>query len=530
MAKKKRRILVQWIGNRDLSDFANDDASVKDQIEEALASHGSQLSEDERTHRMRTLFETESFDEIYLLTDYPEDIADIYGDYLRSLCKADVAVDPAAIKSAVDYESIYSVCEEALNRIYDSKDERDEVCIHLTPGTDAMHAVWVLLSKTRFPATFYETLHGDLVRTEIPFDVVSFITEVNQGTDNILGHLQSHAPGEVAGFERITGDSPAIREAVGRAQRVAISSVNVLILGESGSGKELFARAIHNASERRNEPFIAINCAALPRELAEAELFGSVAGAGTQTAARDGAFVRADKGTLFLDEVGECDLDIQAKLLRALDSGRGKKRTTRTFTPVGSNSDKTVDVRIIAATNRDPFTAIKEKRFRSDLYWRLNTFQICLPRLIDRREDIPALVDDILNDINEQFRADKADHQDKTLTPEAMSVINSHHWPGNVRELRSVLTQCAILSDTEEISAELLRTTLVTGPQAAADDFSWLPTPKPGFDIDDYIGRIQSELAKAAVNIAGTKTAAGELLGKTGTTVSTYLKQIEDEE
>jgi len=245
-----------------------------------------------------------------------------------------------------------------------------------------MAAIWVLLGKSRYPATFYQTYQGKSWQTEVPFDlVVDFVPEVLREPDRHLQHLASLSPQEIEGFEHIVGDSKAIRIVAGRARRAAMRDVPVLILGESGTGKELFARAIHAATHRREKPFIALNCAAIPRELLESELFGHKKGAFTgATADRLGALEAADGGTLFLDEVGECDLAIQAKLLRVLEPPLGQGPCYRVFRRLGENKERYSDVRIIAASNQDLQKAINDQVFREDLYYRLAVIIIKIPR------------------------------------------------------------------------------------------------------------------------------------------------------
>jgi transcriptional regulator with GAF, ATPase, and Fis domain len=198
----------------------------------------------------------------------------------------------------------------------------------------------VLLGKTKYPARFYQTHNGDASITDIPFDLtVDFLPALLREPDRALQQLASRRPQDIPGFERISGDSRAIRIAVGRAQKAALRDVPVLLSGESGTGKEMFARAIHDASHRRHKPFLAFNCAAMPKSLVESELFGHARGAFTGAdRPYAGAFERADGGTLFLDEVGECDPDIQAKLLRVLQPPPGEFPCIREFQPLGSTT------------------------------------------------------------------------------------------------------------------------------------------------------------------------------------------------
>ena len=259
--------------------------------------------------------------------------------------------------------------------------------------------------RERLPASFYQSHKGRLWQTEIPFDLaVDFVPQLLRDADTAFQHLASKSPRDVEGFKDLVGESRSIRLAVGRAQRAAVRDVPILILGESGTGKEMFARAIHAASPRRAGPFVPINCAAIPRELLEAELFGHAKGGFTGALAdRRGAFRRADGGTLFLDELGECDPQMQTKLLRVLQPPPGKGPCHRDYAPVGADKPESSDVRVIAATNCDLMEAINQNRFREDLYYRLAAITVKLPPLQDRKSDIPLIAESVLQQINADF-------------------------------------------------------------------------------------------------------------------------------
>ncbi|GAB4020783.1 sigma-54-dependent transcriptional regulator [Spirosoma koreense] len=251
------------------------------------------------------------------------------------------------------------------------------------------------------------------------------------------------------GFDSIIGHSKAIRQAIDLARKVAVTDTTVLLTGETGTGKEVFAQAIHQASSRRSAPFVAINCGALGKDILESELFGHRAGAFTG-ASRDqkGLFAEADKGTIFLDEIGEMPLDLQAKLLRVLE--------THEFLRVGDTKPTKTDVRVIAATNRN----LKEEteagptgpaRFRLDLYYRLSVFQIELPPLRDRRDDIPHFAEQFAR--QEAARVGKRSVQ---LSPDFIQKLQQHPWKGNIRELKNVIERAVILADSEELTPDLL--------------------------------------------------------------------------
>ena len=247
-------------------------------------------------------------------------------------------------------------------------------------------------------------------------------------------------------FEDILGQSAAIRENIRMAERYSGVNSNVLIIGETGTGKELFAHSIHQASKRSHQPFVALNCAALPENLLESELFGYEAGAfsGASKGGKTGLFELAHKGTIFLDEIGEIPITLQAKLLRVLQ----EKEIRR----IGSTSVHPVDVRVISATNINMEEKIKEGQFRSDLYYRLNLLDISIPPLRERKEDIQELVDHYLT----RFACEMG-KSIPTVTKDAARILKEHSWPGNVRELRNICERLTVLNDTSIIGEELLR-------------------------------------------------------------------------
>jgi len=241
---------------------------------------------------------------------------------------------------------------------------------------------------------------------------------------------------ETVGFENLIGNSPAMEEATKLAKKAARASIPVLIEGESGVGKEVFARAIHSASDRSGKPFVAVNCGAIPENLVESILFGHEKGAFTgATEKRQGKFQEADGGTLFLDEVGELPLDIQVKLLRALQE--------KEIDPVGGKQSIQVDIRVISATNRLLADHVAEGAFREDLFYRLNVFPIVVPPLRQRKTDIPALTNYFLAQISHM-----EDLPLRSISAGALAAVNSYDWPGNIRQLQNALFRAVILSET----------------------------------------------------------------------------------
>ena len=238
------------------------------------------------------------------------------------------------------------------------------------------------------------------------------------------------------GFPRILGESEIMKRAVGETQRVAQTEATVLLLGESGTGKELFARAVHHLSNRRNKPFVAINCAAIPETLIENELFGHERGAFTGASdRRQGKFELASGGTVFLDEIGELPLAVQGKLLRAIEE--------KVIDRIGGRAQVPVDVRVVAATNKDLKTAVDQGEFRGDLFFRLAVFPLEIPALRERGDDVLLLANHFAAQLGRELRGREAQFSEEALTR-----IRKHPWPGNVRELENAIERACILSDT----------------------------------------------------------------------------------
>lgn len=245
---------------------------------------------------------------------------------------------------------------------------------------------------------------------------------------------------------RIFGDSPLLNKAIEIAIRVAKTDASVLIVGESGAGKDVFSRIIHQNSDRKQKKYIAVNCAAIPEGTIESELFGHVKGSFTGAERdRKGYFAEADKGTIFLDEVGELPYTMQAKLLRVLENGE--------FLPVGASSAVKVDVRIIAATNVNLLKAVEQGRFRSDLYYRLNQININVPSLRERQEDIPILFRFFCSELADKYNIPRI-----SLTPQALEYLKSYPWRGNVRELKNIAERMSLLEMNREVDIQTLKT------------------------------------------------------------------------
>ena len=506
-----KRILVQWIGHSDLRAMAPSlPASKRDEI---LKEIGSQKPRSGDLGPTKTLLSTRAFDEVHLLSNYPTTWNKQFTKWLE--CK-NATIVPVKLAKPTDYKAIFELADAELAKVRGQTDSR-ELCLHLSPGTPAMAAVWLLLGKTRYPATFYETFGGESWITDVPFDLtIDVIPEIFRDPDVHLQHLASESPSEIEGFEDIVGESRALRAAVGRAKRAAMRGVSILLLGESGTGKEMFAQAIHKASPRRNKPFLAINCAALSKTLLESELFGHTKGAFTGAdKERKGAFEFVDGGSIFLDEVGECDLETQAKLLRVLQPLTGEGPSIRTIRRLGDDKDIRVDVRVIAATNKELHQAIRDGDFREDLYYRLATLTITLPPLRDRKSDIPKIAEKLISQVNRQFKAEEPNYKHKSVSGPAMAFVKKHDWPGNVRQLYNALVQAAVLADGDTIGRGDLVAALGEMPQENRAMMALAERPLgDDFNLEEHLNEMHRQYLRRAMDEAdGVKAEAARLLG-----------------
>ena len=299
-------------------------------------------------------------------------------------------------------------------------------------------------------------------------------------------------------FKDLIGASEAMRLVYEAIQRVANKNVPILVRGESGTGKELVARAIVQCSDRRDAPFIAVNCAALPENLIESELFGHEKGAFTGAmASRPGHIELADGGTLFLDEIGSLGLNLQGKLLRVLQE--------RQLVRLGGKHPKRIDFRLVTATNEDLETMVQAGRFREDLYYRIHVVPIHLPSLRERKEDIPLLVNHFL-----QIYCSGNGIPLKKIEPAVMEILEDHDWPGNVRELENVIQRLVIMADSETIRAQHLPQQLIA---ASARQNNAILIPPAGIDFDQEMVKIEIAFLQAALQrTEGKKFAAARLL------------------
>jgi transcriptional regulator with PAS, ATPase and Fis domain len=446
------------------------------------------------------------FDEAFLLSDYDHKLVQPYLKWLRGRCSLRIEVLAEKLSGPTQFGEIYEAAVRSIERALGERRRETELALHLSPGTPAMAAVWIILGKTRFPAELIESSREHGVRTaSVPFDLsAEFLPDLLRESDERLRQTSAGEAPQAPEFADILHKSRSMDRLIQRARRVAIRNVPVLIEGESGTGKEMLARAIHRASPRRDRTFIAVNCGAIPAELVESELFGHEKGAFTGAAQqRKGHFEAADGGTLFLDELGELPRPAQVKLLRTIQEGEVVR--------LGSSKSTKLDVRIVAATNRTLTDEIASGRFREDLFYRLAVAVLKIPPLRERAGDLGVLIDHLLGQVNREARAEPG-FKEKKLSAGARNLLLSHPWPGNVRELLNTLRRAALWSDGAVIASEDVREALL--PAATAPHSVTGRPLGDGLNLPDLLKEVARHyLGRAMDEAQGNKTRAAELVG-----------------
>lgn len=481
------KVLYSWIGFTDLRASQKDPEAGLGPIAQAAKSL--------------------QFDRVILLSNFEKGISTKYIEWLASECGTAARLCNVKLSGPTQFGEIYQRASDVISKTLSTNSEKPELTFHLSPGTPAMAAVWIILAKTRFPATLIESSreHGVTVAS-VPFDIsADFIPDLLLQRDRELQESASRITVESPEFSDIIARSPEMKRIITMARRIAPRSLPVLIEGESGTGKELLARAIHRASLRRDRPFVAVNCGAIPSDLVESELFGHEKGAFTGAiASRRGYFEEAHEGTLFLDEIGELPLPSQVKLLRALQEMEIRR--------IGSATPRKVDVRIVAATNRKLASEASAGRFREDLYYRLSVAVLCLPPLRERQGDIGLLIDHFLRQVNETSKEEPG-FRNKVLSASARNLLLQRPWPGNVRELHNTIQRAAIWSDGSTIDAADVQESLML--RGAAKPESTLNQALGGsFDLQETLANVARHYLERALREAnGNKTRAAELVG-----------------
>ena len=483
-----KRILICWIGNTDLR-----------------ASEGV---EDIGVGPIAQALESRECDEAVFITDYPNTRVKPYIQWAKKRTATSIKLHREKLTSPTNFGEIYEAAVRVCNAALDQYGDQAELTFHLSPGTPAMAAVWIILAKTRFPAELIESSRDHGVQTvSVPFDIsAEFLPDLLRKPDAQLRSVSEEKPTETANFEHVIYRSKVMERVVDKAQRAAVRNIPVLIEGESGTGKELFARAIHQQSPRKDAPFIAVNCGAIPHELAESELFGHEKGAFTgANAQRKGHFEEANGGTLFLDEIGELSQDAQVRLLRVLQEGEVVR--------LGSSKPIQLNARIIAATNRNLIEEVGAGRFREDLFYRLAVAYFKLPPLRDRKGDLGILIDYLLKQINQESE-EQPGFKHKNISAGAKNLLLNHHWPGNIRELQNTLRRAMLWTDRESITKQDIEEALLPAFHNKNDGILNRPLGA-GFSLSDLIGEVAKHYLARALEEAskGTKKEAAELVG-----------------
>ncbi|MGQ9689480.1 MAG: RNA repair transcriptional activator RtcR family protein [Desulfobaccales bacterium] len=478
------------------------------------------IGQEEQPGPIISLIRIKDFDHVILFStpNTKEHTSDTKDVILSLNPRIGVAIRDVPLIDPTDYLAILQGLRRHIREIID-QDPVADYFVAVASGTPQMHACWLLLvAGGELPARLLNIRPPRFVTREAP--LVSEIDVTSPEFPLIRANISPMEipdipPPDLQSAIRklgIVGDHPAMRQALETAALLAPSHVPLLILGETGTGKELFAHFIHLLSGRPSDRFIPVNCAAIPQELVESLLFGHKKGAFTGALSDQvGKFDLADNGTLFLDELGDLPSAIQAKLLRVIQDSMVE--------PVGARKPHPVDVRIIAATNQDLRRAVQSGKFRGDLYYRLNVGEIRLPPLRDRRSDIPPIALSILDRINANLR------RPKRLAPGALTRLQGHSWPGNVRDLENVLERSARLTSKEVLEADDL---LINDPIASPDPLAMIPEPFAGFSLEEFLAQARQSLVLRAMEIAqGNQSAAARLLGVSPQAVHKFLKKMD---
>jgi DNA-binding NtrC family response regulator len=385
------------------------------------------IIEDEETLR-------ESLKRIFLKDDYSVDTADSAEEAINLIETGSYDV----IISDIILPRISGI--ELLNRLHEELPE--QIFIVMTAYASVETAVKALRAGA------YDYIMKPIVHEELKQVVRNAIRQRQLQTENVLLRREI---GKTYDFSSIIGISPELKSVIEEVRKIADTRSNVLLLGETGTGKELFARVIHRNSSRKAMPFIPINCSVIPENLLESELFGHVKGSFTgAVTSKKGLFEEANGGTVFLDEIGDINLSFQIKLLRVLED--------QIVRPVGSTKTLKVDLRLITATNEDLDTEIREGRFREDLYYRINAITINIPSLRSRQEDVPLLVKHFLDKYSQELGKEVED-----ITEEALKYLMNYHWPGNIRELQNVVERAILICEKSRITSDNLPKSVHSG-------------------------------------------------------------------
>lgn len=493
-------ILLSWLGTKDIENMLDDEQNASISTL-AIKSQNP-------------------FDKIVILSNHKEKYWKKFECFIKKRMATinrpdqDIQVHKANINSPIDYESIHQVTESWISKL---SEQADTLSINLTSGTPAMTTLSVLIGKGKANVQFLQTTpKNELLRVDVPID---FGQEYVKSASKNIAHTATSKPKIEQAFSELTANSVLMKEVVNKAKRISSSEVPALILGETGTGKELIATAIHKGSLRASKPLKVINCGAFSESLVDSTLFGHKKGAFTG-AEKDhpGLFEQAHGGTLFLDEVGELTPEIQVKLLRALQQGEINR--------LGGTKTIHVDVRVIAATHQDLSKLVSEGKFREDLFYRLAVGIIQMPALRERSEDMPSIVSQLTSQIN-KAGSKHPEYISKEIPEKGINFIMSQSWPGNIRELWSTLNRAFLWSDSQIITDKDLRDAIINRHQSN-DCTDIVLSYNDKVDITQLTEQYQKKYVLAALKASGNvKKQATQILGlKDHQTLSNWMKRL----
>lgn len=492
-------ILLTWLGNKDLDNMELDQSAAI----VTLATKSSQ-----------------PFNKIVILSNQQEQKWHRFELFVQKRMATigrpaeDIKIYNADIVSPIDYSSIATVTEKWISKL---SEEADSLCINLTSGTPAMTTLSVLIGKGKANTQFVQTTpKNEMIYVDIPID---FGQEYVKSASKNIANTATSEPKIEQAFSKLTAKSVQMQNVVNKAKKIAASEVPALILGETGTGKELMATAIHKGSLRANKPLKVINCGAFAENLVDSTLFGHKKGAFTG-AEKDhpGLFEQADGGTLFLDEVGELTPEIQVKLLRALQQGEINR--------LGDTQTTNVDVRVIAATHKDLSKLVEEGKFREDLFYRLAVGIIQMPALRERIEDTTVIVNQLVEQIN-KVGSKHPDYISKNISEKGIKFILSQPWQGNIRELWSTLNRAFLWSDSQTITENDLSSAMIN--RAKNESFTDVTLSYDDkLDITQLVDKYKKAYVLAALKASGNvKSHAAQMLNlKDHQTLSNWMKRL----
>jgi DNA-binding NtrC family response regulator len=465
-------ILAAWIGTADLDASRSGSADKPGPISKAL--------------------EERSFDRALLLANQDRRAVQQYIAWLRKRSKTQIELRQVTLPDPTNFNEIYDAASTALQQLMTELDEVPNLTFHLSPGTPAMATVWIILSATKFRGKLIQSsiAHG-VQPVDFPFDLSA---ELLKPADTKLARLSAGLVPETYGD--IAFRSPAMVRLVKKAEKAAQRSIPVLIEGESGTGHELLALAIHKSGPRKDAPFVDVNCALVPPEQLEDELFHEVTG----------AISRALRGTLFLNNVEHLTLKAQARLLKRIQSDESSR--------AGQSASYSVDVRIVAATTHNLLAEITNHRFREELFYRLTVLVLKIPPLRERMGDLGPLIETLLNTINTQSIGEPG-YTKKRLSAGAKNLLIQHQWPGNLRELENTLRRAAVWSEGEVITEAEALDAVMSLPERSGIRNEILSRPiEEGIDLQEILGEVARHYIKRAIEQSeGNKTIAAKLVG-----------------